>query len=55
MKLAEHAAEVEAAVAELELDDTLHFAARRRHIREFLAGHSTAKKIEAGVVKLLGR
>lgn len=54
MKLAEQAAEVEAAVAALELDDNLHFAARRRRVREFLADHPTAQKIEAAVAKLLG-
>lgn len=52
-KLAELGEEVEEAVAELELDDTLHFAARRRRIREFLAEHPTAQKIEAAVAKLL--
>lgn len=55
MKIAEQAAKVEEAVAKLELDDTLHFAARRRHIREFLADHPTAKRIEAVVAKLLAR
>jgi hypothetical protein len=55
MKLAEQAAELEAAVEALELDDSLHFAARRRHVREFLASDPTAKKIEAAVAKLLGR
>ena len=53
-KLAAHAAEIEAAVATLELDDSLHFAARRRRIREFLEEHPAAKKIEAAVAKLLG-
>jgi SAM-dependent methyltransferase len=55
MKLAEHGAKVEAAVAKLELDDALHFAARRRHIREFLVEHPSARKIEAAVAKLLDR
>jgi hypothetical protein len=55
MKLAKQAALVEAAIAELELDDDLHFAARRRHIREFLADHPSAKQIEEFVAKLLGQ
>jgi len=52
-KLARQAAEVEAAVAELELDDHLHFAARRRQVREFLASHPSARHIETAVAKLL--
>lgn len=54
-KLADLGEEVEEAVAGFELDDTLHFAARRRRIREFLAEHPTAQKIEAAVAKLLRR
>src|SRR5690606_30852222 len=53
VKLAEQAAEIEQAVAALEIDERLHFAARRRRVREFLAEHPTAKKIEVGVAKLL--
>lgn len=52
-KLAAQGAEIEAAIAQLELDENLHFAARRRRIREFLEQHPTAKKIEAGVTRLL--
>lgn len=55
VKLAEQAAEVEAAIALLELNDELHFAARRRHVREFLEEHPVARKIEVGVAKLLGQ
>src|SRR5690606_18741134 len=53
LELAEQAAEVEAAIAGLELDDGLHFAARRRRVREFLERHPTARKIEARVARLL--
>jgi SAM-dependent methyltransferase len=54
MKLAKLAAQVEADVAALELDDNLHFAARRRHIREFLEDHPIAQQIETSVAKLFG-
>jgi SAM-dependent methyltransferase len=55
MKLAKQAAHVETAVAALELDDDLHFAARRRRIREFLVDHPIAQQIEKSVAKLLGQ
>jgi hypothetical protein len=55
MKLAKQAAHVETAVAALELDDDLHFTARRRRIREFLVDHPIAQQIEKSVAKLLGQ
>jgi hypothetical protein len=54
MELAALAAEVEAAVASLALQETAGFVALRRQVRRFLHQSPKAQRIEELVVKLLG-
>lgn len=52
--LAALGAQAAAMIADLTIDEKLHFAASRRQVREALAGSEVGQAIEAAVAKLLG-